>query len=491
MPQTLPLELIVQVDISRETSFPSARDFGSFNFVGKSGRIPISQRIRSYNNLAGVAAEFDTSTEEYKAAQQWFSTGVTPIPNLLYISRWVNVDVPSQLRGGVPLLDVEEWTLVDDGSFRINIDGTLANVTGLDFSLVTTLNGVASVIQAGLVAAGFVGSTCVFDSKFQQFWITSGVSGSVSSMSYLTTATASVGTDISGLTGPGDYINGRSGFAFSLDQGLDAETITAALDAIDDKNDTWYGFAFDKLVRDDANAKEASIWAESKIKLFFTTTNDANVLVASATTDIAYFLKSQNRVRTVVFYHQDSNLYPEVAFASRGFVLDAGSETWKFKRLSGISVSPLTQPQFASAVGKNCNVFVEFGGTGITAEGVVAVGEFIDIIRGVDWQKNTMQINVYNILLTPPKVPFSDAGVTQGLSGITQTLELGVSRGFYAENFDQDGNVIPAFEVNAIPVNQVPVLERSQRKYNYYTFRAHLAGAIHFAKISGTVTVAF
>jgi hypothetical protein len=171
-------------------------------------------------------------------------------------------------------------------------------------------------------------------------------------------------------------------------------------------------------------------------------------------------------------------------------VQDAGSETWKFKSLSGIVPSPLTQNQFNTLTGKNGNVYVTIGPKSITCEGKTSGGEFIDIMRGVDWQTNLIQINIYNLLTRPEKVPFRDGGVTLLMSGLSAALDQGVLRGFYAESVDLDGNVQPAYVVDAIPVTQVPIGERAARQYNYLTFVAKLAGAIHFAKVRGSVTVA-
>lgn len=495
MTSALPISLVVDVQISRDTVFRTGNDFGQFNFVGISDRISTNERIRQYNNLAGVAVDFPSDSEEYIAASQWFNTGISPIPTVLYISRWVNANTKAQLRSGAPLLVVDSetatcWKDVTDGSFRITINGVTANVTAIDFSAQTTLAGVASQIQAALVSAGFTGATCVFDTLSNKFWIQSGTAGDASTISYLTTATASVGTDISGVGGANDYLNARAtANDAELVQGMDAETITDCLNTIDDINDDWYGFGFYNGVRDDDEAKEASEWAESKIKLFFTATNDAGTLSSSSTSDIAYILKSLNRNRSIVFYNADSAKYPDVAFASRGFVLDAGTENWKFKKFSNIVPSDINQNQYKAAIDKSCNLYVEIGGTAITTEGVVSSGEYIDIMRGTDWQQNLIGTNLYFALNNPIKVPYTDAGVAILRSSVSSSLDQGVLRGFFAPFLDADGVFHEAYEITTIPVASVPVNERAARKYNYISFVAYLSGAINNVKVTGSVTV--
>lgn len=48
---------------------------------------------------------------------------------------------------------VATWNSVTDGEFAITIDGVAVDVTGLDFSAATDMDGVAAVIQAGIRAA--------------------------------------------------------------------------------------------------------------------------------------------------------------------------------------------------------------------------------------------------------------------------------------------------------------------------------------------------
>lgn len=46
--------------------------------------------------------------------------------------------------------DIETWNLIDSGGINLTIDGTARNLTGLDFTAASNLNGVASIINTAL-----------------------------------------------------------------------------------------------------------------------------------------------------------------------------------------------------------------------------------------------------------------------------------------------------------------------------------------------------
>lgn len=88
------------------------------------------------------------------------------------------------------------WDSITNGSFRITIDGTQRDVTGLNFSGIVTMNDVATVIQTGLRAV--TGSTETVVWSTNHFVITSANTTSISAITE--TSSTGSGTDISGVT---------------------------------------------------------------------------------------------------------------------------------------------------------------------------------------------------------------------------------------------------------------------------------------------------
>lgn len=262
-----------------------------------------------------------------------------------------------------------------------------------------------------------------------------------------------------------------------------SDTVVNDLNAVQLVDDSWYALALTD--RTAATVFSAAGWTESQIKLFGTASADPNIINLAAGIDLSSIAAKCNQagyVRTFVLYHQDAeNDFPECAWFGGVLPLDPGSETWKFKRLNSISYSNLTSTQSQNARNKKANTYEFIGGVGITREGTVAQGEFIDIVRGVDWLTSRIQEFVYSVLVNSNKVPYTDAGITAIESEVKRALQLGITNNFIANN--------PAPTVTVPSAASVPPNDKAQRILRNVKFQATLSGAIHAINIQGTVTV--
>jgi hypothetical protein len=101
------------------------------------------------------------------------------------------------------------WAGTTDGSFRITLNGTAYNVDGLDFTGVTLMTEVATIIQTGLRAATAQLETVAWTGG-DYFVIRSVNTTSASTITVLATSTGVVGTDISG-AGADNWMDGDVG----------------------------------------------------------------------------------------------------------------------------------------------------------------------------------------------------------------------------------------------------------------------------------------
>lgn len=262
-----------------------------------------------------------------------------------------------------------------------------------------------------------------------------------------------------------------------------SDTVTDDLDAIVAINNDWYALA--ETTRTQATVEAIAAWTESRIKIFGTASSDSNIInqaVGVDFTSIAYEFNNLGYVRSFVLYHQDAdNDFPECAWFGRVLPLIPGSETWKFKTLNSISYSDLTTTQSLNARNKKANTYEYIGGVGITREGTMSQGEFIDIIRGIDWLSATIQELVYSVLVNSNKVPYTDAGITIIEGQIKKALQMGVDNNFIAND--------PEPVVTVPKASQVSSVDKANRILKNVVFNATLAGAIHAVEIRGTVTV--
>lgn len=488
---SIPVSEIVNVSITIGATFPERRGFGILNCVtAELGVIGFAERIRFYSNADAVAADWPSTSEVVKLANAYFSQ--QPKPTEFAVSVRADSAAAAELRGGAVednAANLALFTAISDGSFAVSIDGDAQDITTLDFTTgVTDLAGVASVVQTGLqtiLTGGFAAATCTYESG--RFFIRSGTTGAASTISFLTPAAS--GTDISGLLemqqGQGTKTNG-----------IDPETLTAALDAIQQVNPNWYGLIFTKEVRDSADINgegvvDAATWVQARVKTLFNTSNDLDVLDSVTTTDIVSVLNDGNFTRTMSTFSSFPDQYPSASIAGRAFTVQFSQPnstiTLKFKQLPGITVEDITSNQKSVLDGKRGNAFIRAGGLNIYAESYMAGDNFFDEVHGIDWLTDAIQISVYGYLASrPTKVPYTDAGTAALEQRVIQVLDEGVRNGLLAPGETIDGEFLPrGYKTTTIPVADVSDSEKQNRQYNGLSFVCLGAGAIHGVQIQG------
>lgn len=484
---SIPRSTVVAVSIALGATFPAQAGFGTLNCVtAETGVIGFAERYRIYNNAEGVAADWPGSSEVVALANAYFSQ--QPKPTQFVVSLRAENAVAAELRGG-SVTELTDFTSISDGSFAITIDGDSQDIAALDFSADTTLSEVAATIEAGLqsvATGGYVGATCTYDGS--RFFINSGTTGATSTISFLTSTGA--GTDISSL------LQMRQGEGTKQD-GIDAETITEALNAIEQKNNAWYGLIFTKEVRDDAiingeDAVEAAAsWVQARVKVFFNTTNDLDVLDSVTTNDIASVLDTGNFTRTMTTFSSYPDQYPSASIAGRAFTVDFSQPnstlTLKFKSLPGITVEDLSSTDKQVLDSKRANAFFQVGDTNIYGESYMAGDYFFDEIHGVDWLTDAIQTEVYGYLISrSTKVPYTDKGVAALQQQVTKVLDTAVLNGLAAPGETIDGEFLGSgYQVTTVPVANVSASEKQNRQYNGLSFVVLGAGAIHGVQIQG------
>ena len=189
--QTQPISNVVHVDILLETTPAQGQNIDTMLIVGPSTVIDVTQRMRTYSSIAGVAGDFASTDPEYLAAVLWFAQ--RPQPLTVNIGRWAKTAAAAVLVGA-PLTAAQQllanWTAIVTGAFGTVIDGKPVAVTAVDLHLVTNLNAVATVLQTRLLAAtpvaAPVGTTVVWNAIDSNFKLTNGTTGATSTLSFLT-----------------------------------------------------------------------------------------------------------------------------------------------------------------------------------------------------------------------------------------------------------------------------------------------------------------
>lgn len=256
-----------------------------------------------------------------------------------------------------------------------------------------------------------------------------------------------------------------------------AETYTEALNAVLAADDDWYALAAETITASEILLLAAGIEAVDKI--YVARSADADI-ITSADDDIASDLNAAEYDRTILVYHSKAlTEYADAAWIGNCIVRDPGSQTWMFKSLTGITFDALTTSQANFATGKKANVYRRTAGVNFTRNGTVSSGEYIDIIRGIDWLTAGIGESIATTLVNTPKLPYTNAGIAVIENLVREKLDEAVTQGLIAPE--------PAYTVTTVDVLATPSADRLAREYGGITFRARLAGAIHKVEINGTV----
>lgn len=492
MSNALPVSRQVNVSVSLTPAGAQAQNLSTLLVLGNSPVIDTVERYRNYGTLAAVATDFGNSAPEYLAAVAWF--GQVPQPTTLQIGRWVRTAAAGVLRGA-PLSAAAQalanFTAVTSGGFTYTKNGGSAtNVTGINLSAATNLNGVAAAITAALT-----GATMVWNAAYSRFELTSTVTDSSSSISFLTAPGS--GTDISALLG----MTSASSGAYRAN-GANPETALACVTLFDQNyGQSWYAVTLTGAADADHLACAAYIEGTSTKHLYGVSTQAAGCLVASDTTNIAYQLQQLGYKKTVTQF-SSSSAYSVASLLGRILTTDwtgnSTAITLAYKGEPGIVAEQVSASQADALKQFNCNAILAFNNnTSIVLNGVAASGEFLDTVIGTDAMAIDLQQAGYNALYTTPtKIPQTDAGMhllTTSFEGVMSRyvanglLAAGVWNGQSFGALRQGDLLAKGYYVYAPPVSSQNSADRAARKSVSFQIAAKLAGAVHTLTIGVTV----
>lgn len=286
-------------------------------------------------------------------------------------------------------------------------------------------------------------------------------------------------------------------------QDLTASPAESCLDALIEcrnANFDWYIAICLAAVK--ADHEEIALWAESAVPstLYAFTTSDADVLATTASPPgIFEYLKELGYSRTIGQYatiqsgSYPNNIYGIVAVIGYACGQNSGlansAFTLKFKEETGIATEPLTATERGYIENQNGNIYLSYGNYyNWFEQGKMADGTFFDEKINLDMLVNDIQLNIADLLNSTPKVPQTEAGVTQLVHVINQACELAVNRGFLAPgewtgvNFLNlsNGDMLPkGYLVQTEAINDQSDADRQARKSPNIYVAIKEAGAMH------------
>lgn len=445
------LDTLVNVQIDKQTASVSRVGFGTPLLMSTEADVDnrFAETAKIYtaiDQLGSTGDNFDTNGVTYLMAQTIFSQN--PKVSQLVVGK----------RANYPLMTVTLTPVVKNSTqYDVVINGET-------FSFTSDATATDLEIVAGLIALINAGTQNVL-------------------------ATGTTILQVQAADAPGGSATAGKPYTITFDRGLftalnitpdpgivaDLTTIRTSIDG----NDDWYALLVDSFGKAEITAMAAAI--EAIRKIYLPTTFDADVLTA-VTTDVGSLLQASDYERTALQWHE-TPLFADLgaAWGGKNLPTDPGSITWKFKSVAGPAFSRLTPNELSELEGKNVNHYIRLAGNNFVQEGKMAGGEFIDIVRGIDFITARLQENVFGRMINLPKIPFTDPGIAIIEAEVRGVMQLGISQGIFAAD--------PAPTVTVPRAADVDVNDKANRLLPDVNFTAVLAGAIHFVEIRGIVTL--
>lgn len=183
--------------------------------------------------------------------------------------------------------------------------------------------------------------------------------------------------------------------------------------------------------KDFADAIEAS--TETPFYGVFLTTDGAvaSTTVTADTTSIAKYFYTSDFEMNALVYDDTANAdeYKNVAaisyFATVDFTVARPLGGLAFKEMSGQTASTLTNAWATNLEDKHCNYYAAFGelGRNIFYKGVSASNRFMDVNIGAAWLDYNMTYNIFDLLVTLPKLSYTMGDFNKLYSVMASVLE--------------------------------------------------------------------
>jgi hypothetical protein len=357
----------------------------------------------------------------------------------------------------------------------VTIDGTVKNLTALNFSSAASLNAVAAIVQTALAGP-------LFTWTGSQFSLVSSTTGTSSSVSVATGTTAAL-------------FNMTASTSQTPVPGYAAETALQCVTALA-VSPSWYGlmFAASTMPSDADNIAVASfIEAQSASRIFGITTQSPQALDPTNTTDLGSQLVALATKQTFGQYSSSSPYAIASAFG-RAFTVDfTGNNTTitlMYKQEPLIVAENLTEAQAETLESKRWNFLAAYSNsTAILEDGVMFGPAYFDEIQGLDAFQDGVQTAVYNLLYGANKIPQTDAGTDQIINTIGGVCDQYVSNGLIAPgvwdapgfgSLQQNQFLKAGYYIYAPSVSTQSSGDRAARKSVSIQVAAKLAGAIHY-----------
>ncbi len=376
--------------------------------------------------LADVGYWFGTDSEEYKRASVYFgfiSKNITS-PEKISFARHNPTAVPPRIIGGKTLTSLSAWQAINNGSITIEIGGVSTEITGIDFSAVTSLADVQNVLGAA-IDAEFSGAGVTYVASGKRFDLNGGTVG----ISTISATNGETGTDLLPLVnwaaGPDPILNAR------YSDGAAAQSYVECVTASAEESDNFGAFEFLPFYTDPEegdpeliymtveNAVDVATWNKAEnVKYIFclgifraayTTYSEALIGIGGT---------AVTEVPDTLINYQYPEMIPAMVLAATRYSRPNSVQNYMYQVVSGITPTVTSTATAEALDGARINYYgkTQKAGTypAFYQNGNLMGGATDPIDMGVYanemWLKDKIGSSILNLLLIMSYIPANDTG---------------------------------------------------------------------------------
>lgn len=253
----------------------------------------------------------------------------------------------------------------------------------------------------------------------------------------------------------------------------DQEDIASAFSNICIEDEDFYGVLFPE--ESSSYAADADILASLIAQKRMILGLDVN----NTTQNIATNFKDKKNDRVFCIFSPNKD-YLASAWMGKMLPEAPGASSWAFRELKEVKAYGLSSNQTNELEKNNINRYLGIKGVGVTLDGKMSSGKFIDITHGIDWLHVRIQERLFRLLVLNKKIPYTLKGIDLVRCEIIAQLKEAVYQGVLSAD--------PEPVVSTPTIEEVDEQTRGDRVLPKIRFSGRLAGAIHKIEIHGTVT---
>lgn len=384
----------------------------------------------------------------------------TKRPQKIAVGKIFEADQPAYLLSGG--CNYEDLASISNGEFAITVDGTANNVTGLDFSSVTSISDVADVISAAV--SDF--ANCSLHNG--NLVVKSNTTGADSTISFASAVTSGSGTDVSALLG----LTEASGASYSdgYVHGTIAEEMQRILDFSMAAGQYIYGWAIDSKYRDTSEQKEAANWVNERSfrALGSFVSNNPSAYNPAVTTNNGYAAMEAGLNAVNYLYDDNAQLYPDISYMATFLAVNYSNAdstiSGKFKDAEGIpavyfpdietNVTTLNSRRIntiTGVVGQTLKFFRE----GVQSGSAWATDGWVNICNFIA----ELEIEILNVFLRNNKIAYTQNGQNLLIAAASKICNKYKNNGSFADRMEEDSTSESG--VKLVPACQIEIQELS------------------------------